>query len=295
MGATKTNARALASLERGRGVCAIKVFAGSSTGDLLVDDDASIRSVLASGTRRVAFHSEDEARLQARRPASVGGPHIEHMRWRDVECAFGGTRRIVALAEQENRPVHILHVSTAEELDWLDAHRRTATVEVLVNHLSQAAPEAYERLGAYAVMNPPIRERRHLEAAWQAVRDGRVDTIGSDHAPHPRAAKARPWPQTAAGLTGVQTLLPVMLDHVAAGRLSLARLADLMSAGPARVYGVQGKGRIARGHDGDLTLVDLGARRRIEPPGSRAPAAGRRSRAWRSPAGRSPRSCGDGS
>lgn len=264
VGATKGNVAALAALERGRGVCAIKVFAGSSTGDLLVDDDASIRAVLAAGTRRVAFHSEDETRLQARKPASTGGPHIGHMRWRDEECAFLGTRRIVAIAECQNRPVHILHVSTAEELDWLDAHRRLATVEVLVNHLSQSAPEAYERLGAYAVMNPPIRERRHLEAAWRAVNDGRVDTIGSDHAPHPREAKERPWPATAAGLTGNQTLLPVMLDHVAAGRLTLARLADLMSAGPARVYGLQGKGRLVRGGDGDLTLVDLASRRRIE-------------------------------
>ena len=264
VGATKGNVAELAALERGRGVCAIKVFAGSSTGDLLVEDDDSIGRVLAAGTRRVAFHSEDELRLQARKPAATGGPYSEHMRWRDEECAFLGTRRIVSLAERRNRPVHILHVSTAEELEWLDAHRRHATVEVLVNHLSQSAPEAYERLGAYAVMNPPIRERRHLEAAWRAVRDGRVDTIGSDHAPHPRAAKARPWPATAAGLTGVQTLLPVMLDHVAAGRLTLARLADLMSAGPARVYGLQGKGRIVRGGDGDLTLVDLGARRRIE-------------------------------
>lgn len=264
VGATKGNVAALATLERGRGVCAVKVFAGSSTGDLLVEDDASIDRVLAAGTRRVAFHSEDEARLQARKPATTGAPHREHMRWRDEECAFLGTRRIVSLAERRDRQVHILHVSTEEELEWLAAHRRHATAELLVNHLSQSAPEAYDRLGGYAVMNPPIRERRHLEAAWRAVNDGRVDTIGSDHAPHPRAAKERPWPATAAGLTGVQTLLPVMLDHVAGGRLTLSRMVDLMAAGPARVYGLQGKGRIARGYDGDLTLVDLGARRRIE-------------------------------
>ena len=264
VGATKTNAPALAALERAPGVCAIKVFAGSSTGDLLVEDDASIDRVLASGTRRVAFHSEDEARLQERRLLFPTGDYADHARWRDPECALAGTRRIVALAERRDRPVHILHVSTADELDWLDAHRATATVEVLVNHLSQSAPEAYERLGGYAVMNPPIRDRRHLDAAWRAVADGRVDTIGSDHAPHPRAAKERPWPATAAGLTGVQTTLPLMLDHVHAGRLSLSRLADLMSAGPARVYGLRNKGRIARGADADLTLVDRAARRRIE-------------------------------
>jgi dihydroorotase len=266
VGATKTNITELAALERGRGVCAVKVFAGSSTGDLLVEDDTSIEAVLAAGTRRVAFHSEDEPRLRARKPLfESGGSYADHAKWRDEEAAFLGTRRIVALAERRNRPIHILHVSTEEELDWLDPHRAHVSIEILVNHLTQHAPDCYDRLGGYAVMNPPLRDRRHLEAAWRAVADGRVDTIGSDHAPHPRAAKERPWPATAAGLTGVQTLLPIMLDHVASGRLTLSRLADLMSAGPARIYGLRRKGRIARGHDADLTLVDLAARRTIEP------------------------------
>jgi dihydroorotase len=118
-------------------------------------------------------------------------------------------------------------------------------VEVLLNHLTQT-DEAYDRLGGYAVMNPPIRDERHLRAAWAAVADGTVDVVGSDHAPHSRAAKERPWPECGAGLTGVQTVVPLMLDHVSAGRLSLSRLADLMCAGPARVYGVVGKGRLAR-------------------------------------------------
>ena len=265
VGATTANGASLAALEQDQGVCAIKVFAGSSTGDLLVADDESLERVMRTGRRRIAYHSEDEARLQQRRRLFAdGGPHALHAEWRDVECAFRGTRRIVALARRTGRPAHILHVSTAEELDWLAAHRDLVSVEVLVNHLTQAAPEAYDRLGAYAVMNPPIRDAPHVEAAWAAVRDGRVDTIGSDHAPHSHAAKARPWPQTAAGQTGVQTLLPVMLDHVAAGRLSLARLVDLMAAGPARIYGLVGKGRLVVGADADLTLVDLAARRRIE-------------------------------
>ncbi len=265
VGAAKSNIAALASLEQMRGVCGVKVFAGSSTGDLLVEDDASIEAVLRSGRRRVCFHSEDEYRLQARRPHfKSGDPYRSHMEWRDEECAALGTRRIVALAHRTGRPVHILHVSTAEELAYLGEHRAVATVELLVNHLTQVAPEAYDSLGGYAVMNPPIRGRRHYEAAWAAVADGTADTIGSDHAPHARAAKERPWPECAAGLTGVQTMVPVMLDHVAAGRLSLARLVDLMCAGPARVYGAVGKGRLARGYDADFTLVDLKRRRRIE-------------------------------
>lgn len=265
VGATRANTPDLAGLEWERGVCAVKVFAGSSTGDLMIEDDEGLERVMRSGRRRVCYHSEDEYRLRERRPLfHRGQPYATHMEWRDEECAFLGTRRLMALARRTGRPAHILHVSTAEELDYLRDFRDVASVEVLVNHLTQAAPDAYDRLGGFAVMNPPIRGRRHLEAAWAAVRDGRVDTVGSDHAPHPRAAKERPWPDCPAGLTGVQTLVPVMLDHVAAGRLSLTRLVDLMSAGPARVYGAVGKGRLAVGFDADLTIVDLERRRTIE-------------------------------
>jgi dihydroorotase len=207
------------------------------------------------------------------------------MEWRDPECAFLGTRRIMALARKTNRPAHIVHVSTAEEFEYLRDFRDIATAEVLVNHLTQVGPECYEQLGAYAVMNPPIRDQRHLEAAWAAVRDGRVDTIGSDHAPHSHAAKARPWPDTAAGLTGVQTAVPVMLTHVSEGRLSLERMVDLMAAGPARVYGAVTKGRIAAGYDADFTLVDLGCERTIEndwiaTPAGWTPFAGMLARGW---------------
>jgi dihydroorotase len=264
VGAAKSNIAELAKLEAQPNVCAVKVFAGSSTGDLLVEDDESLERVMRSGRRRIAYHSEDEYRLQARKPDYRSGmPHRMHAEWRDVECAFLGTRRLMALARKTGRPAHILHVSTAEELDYLKDYRDVSTVEVLLNHLTQT-DESYDRLGGYAVMNPPIRDRRHLEAAWAAVRDGTVDTVGSDHAPHSRAAKERPWPDTAAGLTGVQTLVPLMLDHVSAGRLSLSRLADLMCAGPARVYGVVGKGRLAAGYDADFTVVDMKRQRRIE-------------------------------
>ncbi len=265
VGATKENIPELGDYEAMPGVCAIKVFAGSSTGNLLVEDDASIEAAMRSGRRRIAFHSEDEYRLQARKPMfKSGDPYSNHAVWRDVECAFLGTRRITALAVKTNRPAHILHVSSAEELDYLKDYKHLMSVEVLLNHLVQCAPEVYERLGAYGVMNPPLRDARHLEAAWAAVADGTVDTIGSDHAPHSRAAKEKPWPDCAAGLTGVQTLLPMMLDQVNRGRLSLFRMVDLMSAGPARIYGAVNKGRIAAGYDADFAIVDLRAERRIE-------------------------------
>jgi dihydroorotase len=265
VGATRTNAEVLETLELGRGVCAVKVFAGSSTGDLLVESDEALERVMRHGRRRIAYHSEDEYRLQARRAQfKPGDPYASHMEWRDEETAFLGTRRIVALARKTSRLAHILHVSTEAELDYLRTCRDVATGELLVNHLTQVAPECYERLGGYAVMNPPIRDARHRDAAWAAIADGTIDTIGSDHAPHAAARKELPWPECAAGLTGVQTLLPVMLDHVAAGRLSLARMVDLMAFGPARVYGLLNKGRLAVGYDADVTLVDLKRRRTIE-------------------------------
>ena len=265
VGGTKTNIGALGALETGRGVCAIKGFAGSSTGDLMVEDDENLERVMRAGRRRISYHSEDEYRLQARKPMfKSGDPYSSHMVWRDEEAAFLGTRRLMALASRTQRPAHILHVSTWQELDYLKDYRDIATVEVLVNHLTQVAPDVYDTLKGFGVMNPPIRGPEHMEAAWRAVRDGTVDTIGSDHAPHPRAAKLKPWPDCPAGLTGVQTLVPVMLNHVNAGRLSLMRMVDLMCAGPARVYGVVGKGRLAAGYDADFTLVDMRRQRVIE-------------------------------
>jgi dihydroorotase len=265
VGGTKTNIPELASLEAEPGICAVKVFAGSSTGDLMVEDDEHLEMLMRAGRRRISFHSEDEYRLQARKPMfKSGDPYRSHMEWRDVECAFLGTRRLMALARKTGRPAHILHVSTEEELEYLKDFRDVATVEVLVNHLTQVAPDCYDRLGGFGVMNPPIRDQRHMDAAWRAVADGTVDTIGSDHAPHPYAVKLKPWPDCPAGLTGVQTLVPIMLDHVNAGRLSLARMVDLMCAGPARVYGAVGKGRLAAGYDADFTLVDMKASRVIE-------------------------------
>lgn len=265
VGGTKTNIPSLADLEQGRGVCGIKIFAGSSTGDLMVEDDEHLEMVMRAGRRRISYHSEDEYRLQARKPMfKSGDPYANHMVWRDEECAFLGTRRLMALARKTGRPAHILHVSTAQELDYLKDYRDVATCEMLVNHLTQVAPDCYERLEGFGVMNPPIRGEAHREAAWRAINDGTVDTVGSDHAPHLREKKLLPWPDCPAGLTGVQTLVPVMLDHVNAGRLSLLRMVDLLCAGPARVYGVVGKGRLAAGYDADFTLVDLRRQRRIE-------------------------------
>jgi dihydroorotase len=209
-------------------------------------------------------HCEDEARLRERRHLVEGGaPVTMHPEWRDAETALRATTRLVALAEKARRRVHVLHITTAEEIDFLAGHKDLVTVETTPQHLTLAGPEAYERLGTKAQMNPPIRDARHRDGLWRGIAQGVVDVIGSDHAPHTLEEKSKPYPASPSGMTGVQTLVPVMLTHVAEGRLSLARFVDLTSAGPARIFGIAGKGRIARGYDADFTVVDLNATREI--------------------------------
>ncbi len=265
VGATAENLDDLAALEEMPGCCGVKVFMGSSTGSLLLHEDHAIERLLQRTSRRVAVHAEDEERLRERGASMPAGSSVfSHPVWRDEETAVRATRRVLALARRTRRKVHVLHVSTEEELALLGEHRDVATVECTPQHLRLAAPDCYERLATLAQMNPPIRESRHQAALWRAVRDGRVDMVGSDHAPHTLAEKARPYPDSPSGMPGVQTLLPLLLDDAAKGRLSLERVVDLTSAGPARVFGITGKGAIAPGHDADLVLVDLAQEWRIE-------------------------------
>jgi len=263
-GATPGNVGALGEMERLPGVCGVKAFLGSSTGTLLLSNPEDILAALKSGTRRMAVHSEDEDRLEARKDFRVTGDPRSHPVWRDAETARSSTERVIALARKAGRRLHVLHVTTLDELPLLaDAHD-FVTVETTPQHLTLAAPECYERLGTYAQMNPPIRGPEHREALWKAVQEGLIDVIGSDHAPHTREEKDKAYPDTPSGMPGVQTLATILLDHVNAGRLTLERFVDLTSAGAARIFGIAGKGRIARGYDADFTIVDLKKRRKIE-------------------------------
>ncbi len=285
VGATRENVGDLAELERLPGAAGVKAFLGSSTGDLLVDDEETLARILATIRRRAAFHSEDEARLRERIRLQREGDPSSHSEWRDPEAALAATERLLRLATGAGKRVHVLHVSTAEEMALLALYKYVATVEVTPQHLTLAAPEAYEQLGTKAQMNPPLRDRYHQTRLWWGIERGVVDVLGSDHAPHTLAEKAKSYPATPSGMPGVQTLVPVMLDHVNAGRLSLARFVDLTSAGPQRVFGIAGKGRIAVGYDADLTIVDLKAEHRIEDAwiGSKCgwtPFAGRRVQGW---------------
>ncbi|HWA63487.1 MAG TPA: dihydroorotase, partial [Caulobacteraceae bacterium] len=255
--------RFLGELERLPGCCGVKVFMGASTGSLLVPDDEGVGEVLRHISRRAAFHSEDEFRLAERRPLARTGDWTSHPEVRDARSAIQSTERLVRLAKALGKRIHVLHVTTAEEIAYLADHKDVASVEITPQHLTLTAPEAYERLKGFAQMNPPIREASHQAELWRGIEMGVADVLGSDHAPHTREEKARPYPASPSGMPGVQTLLPVMLTHVAAGRLTLERLVDLTSHGPQRIFGLADKGRIAEGNDADLTIVDLKARRTL--------------------------------
>ena len=264
VGGTHENADYLGELERLPGCCGVKVFMGASTGDLLIADDEGVRKVLSNVRRRATFHSEDEYRLVERRGLARTGDWTSHPEVRDAESAIRSTRRLVGLAQETGARIHVLHVTTKDEMEFLRFHKDVATVEITPQHLTLAAPEAYERLGAYAQMNPPIRSQEHVDALWLwGMQQGVADVIGSDHAPHTKEEKAKPYPASPSGMPGVQTLVPLMLTHVAQGRLSLERFIDLTSAGAQRVFGTANKGRMAVSYDADLTIVDLKAKRTI--------------------------------
>ncbi len=262
-GATRENTKDLGELEMLPGVCAVKVFMGSSTGSLLIEDDEGVRAVLKNIRRRAAFHSEDEYRLRERMNLRVEGDPRSHPVWRDAQAALLCTRRLIALAHETGKRVHVLHVTTKDEAEFLAGHKDVATAEATPAHLTLEAPGCYERLGTLAQLNPPIRDATHRAGLWHGLAQGVIDSVGSDHSPHTREEKAHPYPKTHSGMTGVQTLVPLMLDHVNAGRLSLLRFVDLTSAGPARVFGIAAKGRIAVGYDADVTVVDLKRRETI--------------------------------
>ena len=262
VGGTHDNVKELPELEMLPGVPGVKVFIGSSTGSLLVADDPGVRAILKVIRRRAAFHCEDEPRLEERKGLRVAGDASSHPVWRDEIAALTATTRLVNLARSEGKRVHVLHITSQEEIEYLRGQKDVATVEVTPHHLTMDA-SWYASHGTLVQMNPPVREARHKAALWRGLSEGVVDVLGSDHAPHTREEKAKPYPSSPSGMTGVQTFVPTMLDHVNAGRLTLERFVDLSSAGPARIFNIATKGRIAVGYDADFTIVDLKRRQTI--------------------------------
>ncbi len=256
-GATPNNTDQLAQLKDVEGCCGVKLFAGSSTGNLLVDKEADIEKVISSSDRIVSIHSEDEDIIKLRKKFIKKGDVHSHAEWRNVEVAMSSTRRVVKIAERYNKKIHVLHVTTREEVDFLAMHKKNVTFETTPQHLTMFAPDCYDKLGTYAQMNPPLRTKEHYDRLWVAIKNNIVDVLGSDHAPHLKENKDKEYPNTPSGMPGVQTIFPVMLDHVNNGKLSLEQLINLMCENPCKIFGIKNKGYIKEGFDADLTIADM--------------------------------------
>ena len=256
-GATPDNTDQLAKLKDVEGCCGVKLFAGSSTGNLLVDKEADIEKVISSSDRIVSIHSEDEDIIKLRKKFIKKGDVHSHPEWRNVECAMSSTRRVVKIAERYNKKIHVLHITTKEEVDFLAMHKKNVTFETTPQHLTLFAPDCYEKLGSYAQMNPPLRTKEHYDRLWVAIKNNVVDVLGSDHAPHLKENKDKEYPNSPSGMPGVQTIFPVMLNHVNDGKLTLQQLINLMCENPCKIFGIKNKGFIKEGYDADLTIADM--------------------------------------
>tara|TARA_Y100000591_G_scaffold328769_1_gene355981 strand:+ start:4792 stop:6099 length:1308 start_codon:yes stop_codon:yes gene_type:complete len=256
-GATADNASELAELKNLEGCCGIKLFAGSSTGNLLVAAEKDIEKVFQNSSKVVAVHSEDEEILNQNKKLIKKGDVHSHPIWRSEECAMSSTRRIVKIAKKYNKKAHVLHISTKQEIDFLSQHKGNITFEITPQHLTIYAPECYNKLGTYAQMNPPLRDKSHYDRFWYAVKNNINDTIGSDHAPHLKENKNKEYPNSPSGMPGVQTLMPVMLNHVNNKKLSLNQLINLVCENPIKIFGIKNKGFIKEGFDADFTIVDM--------------------------------------
>ena len=256
-GATPDNTEQLSKLKDVEGCCGVKLFAGSSTGKLLVDKEADIEKVISSSDRVVSIHSEDEEILNLRKKFIKEGDVHSHPEWRNTECAISSTRRVVKIAERYNKKIHVLHVTTKEEVDFLAMHKKNVTFEITPQHLTLYAPDCYDKLGTYAQMNPPLRTKEHYDRLWVAIKNNIVDVLGSDHAPHSKENKNKNYPNTPSGMPGVQTIFPIMLDHVNNGKLTLEQLIKLMCENPCKIFGIKNKGYLKEGYDADLTIADM--------------------------------------
>ena len=256
-GATPENTEQLSKLKDVEGCCGVKLFAGSSTGKLLVDKEADIEKVISSSDRVVSIHSEDEGILNLRKKFIKEGDVHSHPEWRNTECAISSTRRVVKIAERYNKKIHVLHVTTKEEVDFLAMHKKNVTFEITPQHLTLYAPDCYDKLGTYAQMNPPLRTKEHYDRLWVAIKNNIVDVLGSDHAPHSKENKNKNYPNTPSGMPGVQTIFPIMLDHVNNGKLTLEQLIKFMCENPCKIFGIKNKGYLKEGYDADLTIADM--------------------------------------
>jgi len=266
LGAVEENKHHLSELENIAACPGVKLFLGHSTGNLVLEDEDSLKAVLKNRKRITAIHSEDESRLKEREFLAHKKPAHprNHPLWRDPETCLKSTKRILSLARKQKAPIHILHVTTKQEIEFLAQNKDIASVELTPQHLSLFSPDCYENYGSLVQMNPPIREKSHQEALWKGLESGVVDMIGSDHAPHTLEEKEKPYPSSPSGMPGVQTLLPLLLNHVNQGRLDLKKLVQLLAHNPAKRFKIKNQGWIKKGCKANLTVIDLKAQRKIE-------------------------------
>ena len=265
IGATTNNVSDLQSVQGMDGICGIKIFMGSSTGNLLVHEQKHLENIFANTGGIIATHAEDEIRLQSRIAEYKHRTDIAaHAECRDIECALIATKRATALAKDHSHRLHIVHLTSGKEADWLSSKKGDLiTTEVCTQHLTFDQDDV-EKLGVRALMNPPIRYTEDKEKLWSRLKDGTIDCIVTDHAPHTSEAKSVGFPKAPAGMPGVETSLPRMLTHAKEGKCSISDIVRWMCAGPAKVYQIKNKGSLIEGFDGDLTLVDLENHRIIQ-------------------------------
>lgn len=254
IGATPNNLSALVAAERTPG---IKIFIGSSTGDLLVDDQDALERIFAETTLPICAHCEDEATVRRNKESLAGTRDIaDHSRIRDHQAAVVATRRALDLAVRHRHRFHVLHVSTGAETELLADPRGLITAEVCPHHLLFSVDD-YERLGTLVQMNPSVKTTGDNARLWDALNAGTIQVVATDHAPHTLEEKAKPYPESPSGLPAVENSLALLLDQAQRGRTTLRRVVDAMCDAPARVWDIVDKGRIAAGYDADLVLVDL--------------------------------------
>ena len=256
IGATSDN---LDELNQTPNVCGIKIFMGSSTGNLLVSEPQEIEKIFANGTRLIATHAEDESILEENKTLMKPSDVRQHPQFRDASAALSASELAVELSLKYQRRLHLLHLTTQEETNLLRRIPRDhhISAEVCPQAFLLPAPECYERLGTFAQMNPPLRSKRHGMALWQALKDGIIDCVATDHAPHTIEEKNQPYGKAPSGMPGVETLLPLMLNQAAQGLCSLLDVAKWTSQAPASLYQIVNKGRIEIGYDADFALVDI--------------------------------------
>ena len=262
LGATPDNINEIKKLE---GNCGIKIFMGSSTGDLLVDNDAALEEIFKLSNRVIAIHGEDEQILKESASLIKGEAFSNHTKARPVEAAVEATTKAINLALKYEKRLHVLHLSTAEEVKIIREHKATGliTCETTPQHLLMHAPDIYDKIGAFAQMNPPIRGKRHQDELWRGLLDGTIDCIATDHAPHTLDEKHLPYGQAPSGMPGVQTSLTLMLNQVSKGIISLKDVIKWMSENPAKIYKVKNKGAIEIGYDADITIIDMNKEKTI--------------------------------